>query len=84
MPVHRKKQQQLVNNYCPIVLLNSCQSGFRPNEFFYIHLISMTHYIYRAFKVNHPLAVRGLFLNLSESFYKNSYEFLLHELKIME
>ena len=83
MPVHRKKQQQLVNNYCPIVLLNSCQS-FRPNEFFDIHLISMTHYIYRTFKVNHPLAVRGLFLNLSESFYKNSYEFLLHELKIME
>ena len=41
----------------------------------------MTHNIYRAFNVNHPLEVQGVFLSLSEPFDKVSYEGLLYELK---
>ena len=55
-------------------LLNSCQSGFRPNDFYVIYLILMTHNIYRAFNVDYPLEVRGVFLNLLEAFDEVSYE----------
>ena len=47
-------------------LLNSCQSGFRPNDSCINQLISITHNIYRAFDANPSLEVRGVFLDLSK------------------
>ena len=52
----------------PNNLLNSCQSGFRPNDFCINQLISITHNIYRAFDANPSLEVRGVFLDLSKAF----------------
>ena len=51
-------------------LLNSCQSGFRPNDSCINQLISKTHNIYRAFDANPSLEVRGVFLDLSKAFDK--------------
>ena len=51
-------------------LLNSCQSGFRPNDSCINQLKSITHNIYRAFNANPSLEVRGAFLDLSKAFDK--------------
>ena len=48
-------------------LLNSCQSGFRPND---SCIISITHNHYRAFDANPSLEVRGVFLDSSKAFDK--------------
>ena len=45
-------------------LLNSCQSGFKPNDFCINQLIIITNNIYRAFDANPSLEVRGVFLVL--------------------
>ena len=58
-------------------LLNSCQSGFRPNDSCINQLISITHNIYRAFDANPSLEVRGVFLDLSKAFDKVWHEGLL-------
>ena len=42
-------------------ILNSCQSGFMPNDSCINKLISITHNIYRAFDPNPSLEVRGVF-----------------------
>ena len=57
-------------------LLNSCQSGFRPNDCI-IQLTSINHNIYRAFDINPSLEVRGVFLDLSKAFDKVRHEGLL-------
>ena len=58
-------------------LLNSCQSGFRPNYSCINQLISITHNIYCAFDANPSLEVRGCFLDLSKVFDKVWHEGLL-------
>ena len=65
-------------------LLNSCQSGFRPNDSCINQLISITHNIYRAFDANPSLEVRGVFLDLSKAFDKVWHESLLYKLKSNE
>ena len=62
-------------------LLNSCQSGFRPNDSCINQLISITHNICRAFDTNPSLEVRGAFLDLSKAFEKVWHEGLLYKLK---
>ena len=62
-------------------LLNSCQSGFRPNDSCINQLISITHNIYCAFDVNPSLEVRGVFLDLSKALDKVWHEGLLYKLK---
>ena len=52
-------------------LLDSCQSGFRPNDSCVNQLIFITHNTYRAFDANSSLeVVRGVFLDLSKAFGK--------------
>ena len=55
-------------------LLNSCQSGLRPNDSCINQLISITHNIYHAFDANPSLEVRGVFLDLSKAFDKVWHE----------
>ena len=99
VPVHKKDNKQLVNNYRPMSLLpicsktfdkllfdsifsfmiqsnllNSCQSGFRPNDSWINQLITITSNIYRAFNANPSLEVRGVFLDLSKAFDKVWHE----------
>ena len=62
-------------------LLNSCQSGFRPNDSCINQLISITHNIYRAFDANPSLEVRGVFLDLSKASDKVWHEGRLYKLK---
>ena len=62
-------------------LLNSCQSGFRPNDSCINQLMSITHNIYRAFDTNASLEVRGVFLDLSKAFNKVWHEDVLYKLK---
>ena len=62
-------------------LLNSCQSGFRPNDSCINQLISITHNIYHAFDANPSLEVRGGFLDLSKAFDKVWHEGLLYKVK---
>ena len=62
-------------------LLNSCQSGFRPNDSCINQLISITRNIYRAFDANSSLGVRGVFLDLLKAFHKVWREGLSYKLK---
>ena len=49
-------------------LLNSCQSGFRPNDSCVNQLIPVTHNIYCVFDANPSLEVRDVFLDLLKAF----------------
>ena len=62
-------------------LLNSYQSGFRPNDSCFNQLISITHNNYRAFDANPSLEVRDVFLDLSKAFDKVWHEGLLYKIK---
>ena len=62
-------------------LLNSCQSGLRPNDSCINQLISITHNIYRPFDANPSLEVQGVFLDLSKAFEKVWHEGRSYKLK---
>ena len=62
-------------------LLNSFQSGFRPNDSCNNQLISLTHNIYHDFNANSSLKVRGVFLDLSKAFDKVWHKDPLYKLK---
>ena len=51
-------------------LLNSCQSGVRPDNSCVNQLLSLTCNIYRAFDANPSLEIRSVFLDLSKGFDK--------------
>ena len=63
------------------ILLNSCQSGLRPNDSCIIQLISITRNIYRAFDANPSLEVQAVFLQLSKTLNKVWLEELSYKLK---
>ena len=63
------------------IILNSCQSGFRPNNSSINQLISITRNIYRAFDANPSLEVQAVFLHLSKTFNKVWLEELSYKLK---
>ena len=63
------------------ILLNSCQSGLRPNDYCINQLISITRNIYRAFDANPSLEVQAVFLHLSKTFNKVWLEELSYKLK---
>ena len=62
-------------------LLNSNQSGFRPNASSIHQLIAITLDIFTAFDVNPSLVVRGALLDLSKAFDRVWHKGLLYELK---
>ena len=62
-------------------LLNSCQSGFWPNDSCVNQLISITHNIYRAFVPSPSVEVRDVFTNLSKAFDTVWQEGRLYKLK---
>ena len=62
-------------------LLNSNQSGFRPNDSSIHQLIAITHDIFTAFDANPSLIVRDAFLDLSKTLHGVGHKGLLHKLK---
>ena len=62
-----------------INLLNSCQSGFWPNDSCVNQHFSITHSIYPTFETNPSLKVLSVFLNLSKVFDKVWHEGLLYK-----
>ena len=62
-------------------LLNSNQSGFRPNASSIHQVIAITHDIFTAFDVNPSLVVRGALLDLSKAFDRVWHKGLLYKLK---
>ena len=62
-------------------LLNCNQSGFCPGDSCVHQLLSITHEIYKAFDANSTLEVRGVFLDLSNTFDKVWHGSLIYKLK---
>ena len=52
-------------------LLNSNQSGFRPNNSCESQLPSIVHDIYSSFDCHPSLEVRGIFLDISKAFIRS-------------
>ena len=101
IPVNKKGDKQIVDNYIPVSLLpifgkifkkllfnsitdflegnnllNSSQSGFRPNDSCESQLLSIVH-IYSSFDCHPSLEVRSIFLDISTAFDRVWYEGLL-------
>ena len=62
-------------------ILVNCQSGFLPGDSCISQLLSITHYIYKAFDGNPSLEVRGVFLDISKAFDRVWHKGLLFNLK---
>ena len=61
-------------------LLNSNQSGFRPNDSCESQLLSIVH-IYSSFDCHPSLEVRSIFLDISKAFDRVWYEGLLYKIQ---
>ena len=64
-------------------MLSVHQSGFRPGDSCVHQLISIVHDIYNAFDANPSLEVRGVFLDISETFDRLWHKGLLYKFKCM-
>ena len=62
-------------------LLNSNQSGFRPNDSCESQLLSIVHDIYSLFDCHQSLEVRGIFLDISKAFDRVWHEGLLYKIQ---
>ena len=62
-------------------LLNSNQSGFRPNDSCESQLLSIVHDIYSSFDCHPSLEVRGIFLDISKVFDRVWHEGLLYKIQ---
>ena len=61
-------------------LLNSNQSGFRPNKSCGSQLLSIVHN-YSSFNCHQSLEVRGIFLDISKAFDRVWHEGLLYKIQ---
>ena len=64
-------------------LLNSNQSGFRPNDSCDSQLLSIFRDIYSSFDCHPSLEVRGIFLDFSKAFDRVWHEGLIYKTKSM-
>ena len=62
-------------------LLNSNQSGFRPNDSCDSQLLSIFRDIYSSFDCHPSLEVRGIFLDISKAFDRVWHEGLLYKIQ---
>ena len=62
-------------------ILNSNQSGFRPNGTCESQLLSIVHDIYSLFDCHPSLEVRGIFLDISKAFDRVWHEGLLYKIQ---
>ena len=60
-------------------LLNGNQSSFHPSDSCVHQLLSITHEIYKVFKANPSLEVRGVFLDLSKTLDKVCHDGLMYK-----
>ena len=98
IPVHKKGDKQIINNYRPVSLLPICSKIFEKiifNSLFeYLEdntsgdsrahqLLSMTHEIHKSLDANPSREVRGVFLDISKAFDRVWHDGLLYKLKIL-
>ena len=96
IPVHKKGDKQILDNYKPVFLLpifakmyfleennllNSNQSGFRSNGSCESQLFSIVHDIYSSFDCYSSIEVRGIFLDISKAFDRVWHEGLIYKIQ---
>ena len=74
LPIHEKTFGKKSNSPFKYLdnndLLSSNQSGFHPNDSSACRLLFIVHGIYKTFDVNPSLDVQGIFLDISNNFYR--------------
>ena len=85
VPIHKKDDKRLIENYRPISLLQICVKVFErlifTEDSCVQQLISISHKIYNAFDCNPSLEVRDVFLDISKAFDKVWHKGLIYKLK---